>query len=112
MVLTGGQIHDSEPFFDLFDDVKLFGNTLLADKAYFSESIHYYLEESGEQICIPYKVNLKVKHAFDAELYKRRNLVERFFQLIKNYRHITTRYDKFAVCFLNFVLLVSAAIHF
>ena len=45
VVLIGGQIHDSEPVFDLFDDVELVGKTLLADKAYSSESIRNYLEE-------------------------------------------------------------------
>ncbi|MBQ6297010.1 MAG: transposase [Selenomonadaceae bacterium] len=40
------------------------------------------------------------------------NIVERFFQRIKNYRHIANRYDKLALCFLNFVLLASSRIHF
>ena len=38
--------------------------------------------------------------------------IERFFQRIKNYRHIAIRYDKLAVCFKNFVLLAAFAIHF
>ena len=63
-------------------------------------------------MCIPDKANFRIKHDFDAELYKGRNIVERFFQRIKNYRHIATRYDKLAVCFLNFVLLATCAIHF
>ena len=112
VVLTGGQIHDSKAALALLSGVELGGKTILADKAYSSESIRNYLDKRGVQICIPDKVNFKVKHAFDAELYKRRNLVERFFQLIKNYRHIATRYDKLAFCFLNFVLLASASIHF
>ncbi|MBQ6297904.1 MAG: transposase [Selenomonadaceae bacterium] len=40
------------------------------------------------------------------------NIVERFFQRIKIYRHIATRYDKLALCFENFVLLASSRIHF
>ena len=63
-------------------------------------------------VCIPDKVNFKVKHDFDAELYKQRNLVERFFQRIKNYRHVAFRFDKSADCFLNFVLLAFFVIHF
>ena len=61
--------------------------------------------------CIPDKANFKAKHSFDSELYKQRNLVERFFQRIKNYRHLATRYDKLSFCFLNFVLLASSVIH-
>ena len=47
---------------------------------------------------------------FDKELYKSRNIIERFFQRIKNYRHVTTRYDKLSVCFLNFVFLAAVMI--
>ena len=39
------------------------------------------------------------------------DLVERFFQRIKNYRHIAFRFDKLMSCFLNFVLLAYASIH-
>ena len=48
------------------------------------------------------KLNSKAKHYFDAELYKQRDIVESFFQRIKNYRHIATRYDRLATCFENF----------
>ena len=89
MVLTAGQVHDSEKSIELFDSVKIMGKKILADKA-----------------------NFTVKHDFDPELYKQRNIVERFFQRIKNYRHLATRYDKLATCFENFVLLAAAVIHF
>ena len=110
--LTGGHIHDSEPALDLFAEIELNGKKVLADKAYSCDKIRDYLEGHGAQICIPDKANFKVKHAFDAEVYKRRNLIERFFQRIKNYRHVAFRFDKLAVCFLNFVLLASFFIHF
>ena len=112
MVLTGGQVHDSEKAIALLAPVNLAGKKVLADKAFASKPIRDYIERRGALVCIPDKVNSKVKHDFDAELYKQRNLVERFFQRIKNYRHIATRYDKLATCFENFVLLAAAAIHF
>ena len=112
VILTGGQIHDSEPALALFADIDLSGKSVLADRAYCGQSIRDYLEKHSAKICIPDKVNFRIKHNFDAELYKRRNLVERFFQRIKNCRHIATRYDKLAVCFKNFVLLAAFAIHF
>lgn len=110
--LTGGNVHDSEPAIALFEGVDLGGKTVLADKAYSCDKIRYYLQERGAHVCIPDKSNFKVKHNFDADLYKQRNLVERFFQRIKNFRHVAFRFDKLAVCFLNFVLLASFAIHF
>lgn len=110
--LSGGHIHDSEPAIELLKGVALKGKKVLADKAYSCDKIRDYLEEHGAQICIPDKANFKMKHAFDVDLYKRRNLVERFFQRIKNFRHVAFRFDKLAVCFLNFVLLASVVIHF
>ena len=110
--LTGGNVHDAEPAIALFEGVDLGGKTVLADKAYSCDKIRDYLHERGAHVCIPDKSNFKVKHNFDADLYKQRNLVERFFQRIKNFRHVAFRFDKLAVCFLNFVLLASFAIHF
>ena len=111
VILTGGQIHDSEPAIELFKSVALNGKTILADKAYSCEQIRVFIAEHGAVACIPDKANFKIKHTFDSELYKKRNLVERFFQRIKNYRHISTRYDKVALCFENFVLLATSVIH-
>lgn len=111
VVLTGGQVHDSEKAIALFEGIKLADKKVLGDKAFGSEQIRSYLARHGAIICIPDKVNAKVKHDFDSELYKNRNIVERFFQRLKNYRHIATRYDKLTDCFLNFVLFASAVIH-
>ena len=112
VILTGGQIHDSEPALALLNGIKLKGKTILADKAYSSEQIRFFIAEHGAFACIPDKANFKIKHDFDSQLYKQRNIVERFFQRIKNYRHISTRYDKLALCFFNFVLLAASVIHF
>ena len=112
VVLTGGNIHDSEAVGALLNGIKLKGKTILADKAYSCEQIRIFLAEQGGVACIPDKANFKIKHDFDSELYKQRNIVERFFQRMKNYRHISTRYDKLAFCFEKFVLLAACVIHF
>lgn len=104
VILTGGQINDSELSLDLFERSDLEGKTILADRAYYCQLILDYLEKREAKVCIPDKVNFKIKHDFDADRYKQRNLVERFFQRIKNYRHVAFRFDKLAFCFLNFVL--------
>ena len=112
VVLTGGQVHDSEAVDALLKGIKLKGKTILADKAYSCEQIRVFIAEHGTVACIPDKANFRIKHDFDSELYKQRNIVERFFQRIKNYRHVATRFDKLALCFENFVLLASCVIHF
>ena len=112
VILSGGQVNDNEKAIELFEGVNLNGKTILADKAYSCAQIRSYVEENGGLVCIPDRTNFRVKHNFDAELYKQRNIVERFFQRIKNYRRIATRYDKLALSFLNFVLLACVVIHF
>ena len=111
VILTGGQVHDSEPALALLSGIELGGKKILADKAYSCSQIRVFLSEHGAFACIPDKANFKIKHDFDSELYKQRNIVERFFQRIKNYRHVATRFDKLALCFENFVLLASSVIH-
>ena len=68
VVLTGGHIHDSQPALALIEGIKLKGKKILADKAFGSENIRDYLARHGAIICIPDKINARVKHDFDKEL--------------------------------------------
>ena len=110
LLLTGGQIHDSQCAVELLSKIKLENKTVLGDKAFCSARIRDFIQEQGGTVCIPDKNNSLAKHEFDRDLYKARNVVERFFLRIKNRRHIATRYDKLAVCFLNFVILSALLI--
>lgn len=111
VVLTGGQIHDSECAITLLSTVNLVGKTVLADKAFNSEKIRVFIQEQGAIVCVPDKSNAVIKHDFDEELYKQRNIVERFFQRIKEFRHIAIRFDKLDICFLNFIFLSAFIRH-
>lgn len=79
LLLTGGNIHDSECATELLSKVNLEGKTVLGDKAFCSERIRDFIQTQKAQVCIPDKVNSVVRHNFDCELYKARNVVERFF---------------------------------
>ena len=105
LLLTGGQIHDSQCATELLSKINLEGKTVLGDKAFCSAHIRDFIQGQGGIVCIPDKANSRTLHDFDRELYKARNVVERFFLRIKTRRRIATRYDKLAVCFLNFVIL-------
>jgi transposase len=59
----------------------------------------------GVKTCIPGRANRKRTVPFSAKLYRRRHRVENFFQRIKRYRRVSTRYDKRAETFLGFVCL-------
>ena len=82
---------------------------------YPTAKIRDYLDKQGVLVCIPDKVNAKVKHNFDKELYKKRNVVERFFCRLKDYLRITIRLDKLSSSFNSFVcfaiFLLTQRIH-
>ena len=107
LLLSGGHIHDSECAIALLGKVNISGKTVLADKAFCSQQIRDFIHNQDATVCIPDKINAVIKHDFDSQLYKSRNIVERFFLRIKTRRRIATRFDKLSLCFLNFVLLAS-----
>ena len=75
LLLTGGQIHDSECAIELLSKVNLNSKTILGDKAFCSARIREFIREQGGTVCIPDKTNSRTLHEFDRELYKARNVV-------------------------------------
>ena len=76
----------------------------------YGNAIRDLIEAQGAVPNIPAKSNRKWKPCFSKTLYRERNLIERFFNKIKHFRAIATRYDKLAINFLAAVQLVSAII--
>ncbi len=83
---------------------------LIGDKPYDADPLIETLNERAIIPVIPPKANRKVKRDCDFALYCERNLVERFFNKIKHYRAIATRYDKLDQNFIAAVQLVAAII--
>jgi transposase len=108
LILTPGQAHDltcAEHLIDNADPAALIG-----DKAYDADPLIDTLTRRGITPVIPPKANRKTPRACDFALYRERNLVERFFNKLKHFRAIATRYDKLAKIFLAGVQLASAMI--
>ena len=82
----------------------------IADKGYDANHLHYSIVEMGAEVVIPPKRNRKVQHHYDADLYKERNIIERFFNKLKQFRRVATRYDKLLANFMGFVKLAAIAI--
>ena len=59
---------------------------------------------------IPSKSTRRHPAAFDRDLYKQRNLIERMFNKLKNWRRVATRYDRLACNYLAAIALVSCVI--
>ena len=106
--LTPGQAHDITQAVPLLDQVEPVA--FLADKGYDSDALVATLKERGITPVIPSKANRKAPRQTDFALYRERNLVERFFCKIKQYRAISTRYDKLATTFIAAVALVCVLI--
>ena len=102
--LTPGQAADITQAVPLLDQVE--PDALLADKGYDSDALIETLEERGITPVIPPKANRRQPRKTDFALYRERNLVERFFNRLKQYRALATRYDKLANTFLAAVALV------
>ena len=92
--LTGGQVHDITQAETLAAQVA--PETMLADKGYDADSFIESLTLRAIKPVIPPKSNRKIKRDCDFALYAERNLVERFFNTIKHFRGIATRYEKTA----------------
>ncbi len=80
---------------------------LLADKGYDADAIREEIEAAGVEAVIPAKSNRRVPIAHDREKYRWRNLVERLFSKLKNWRRVATRYDKTRESYLGFVAIAS-----
>ena len=104
--LTGGQAHDITQAEVLAAQTT--PEALIADKAYDAGSFIESLEVRAIKPVVPPKSNRKTPRNSDFALYAERNLIERFFNTIKHFRGIATRYEKTARNFLAGIHLVCA----
>ncbi len=107
--LTEGQAHDGKSAADMLEALTE-GQILLADRAYDSDALRQSLAERGAWANIKPMPNRKNIPAFSSFLYRYRNLVERFFNKLKHFRAVATRYDKNPDNYLAGVNLASAKI--
>ena len=107
--LTEGQAHDGRSAANMLGDLRP-GQILLADRAYDSDALRDRLAQQGAWANVkpmPNRVNIP---AFSPFLYRYRNLVERFFNKIKHFRAIATRFEKHDANYLAIVKLAAAKI--
>ena len=109
-LLSAGNDNDCVHAVELLENVELCGSNVLADRAYGARSIREYISEHGANYVIPPQSNVSNPWPVDWYLYKERHLIECFFQKIKWFRRIATRYDKLDASFLAFVYLAAIAI--
>jgi len=106
LALTAGEAHDNRLAGKLLSRLKS-GSMLLADRGYDADWIRGLVAEKGAWANIPPRRNRNEPICFSPYLYRARNLIERFFNKIKQCRRVATRYDKLAANYLAFIHLAS-----
>ena len=107
--LTEGQAHDGRSAADMLEAIGT-GQILLADRAYDSDATRDELAERGAWANIKPLARRTTVPAFSSFLYRFRNLVERFFNKLKHFRAVATRFDKHDANYLALVKLAAARI--
>ena len=80
---------------------------LLADKAYDADSLRNWLKRARIKAVIPSTAARRTPYPLDRKAYRRRNVIERMFCKLKNWRRIATRYDRLAQNYLSALALAA-----
>ncbi len=109
LAISEGQSHDINASSSLLGHLKP-KQIVLADKAYDAAWLRNYIQDQGAAPNIPNKAGKTWNSCLSKSLYKQRNLVKCFFNKIKFFRRIATRYDKLGSCYLPMVKLAAIRI--
>lgn len=105
-LITPGNSHDLVAARELLATIRL-PRRLLADRAYDAKSLRDWLAERRVKAVIPPNPTRKHPYSYDPTAYRLRNLIERMFCRLKDFRRIATRYDKRADIYLSAILLAA-----
>ena len=83
---------------------------LIADKGYDSAALREWLMARGTEPVIPPRKNRKIQYKYDKVLYKQRNIIERTFGRIKDFRRIAIRFDRNIINFMAAICIAAAVI--
>ena len=106
MELSAGQANDA-PMAQLLLNDLLPGTDVIADKAYDADWIRELIEDQDCQPHIPPRCHRYDGITYSRRLYKQRNLIERCFNKLKQFRHIATRYARNPLNYLAMVKIAS-----
>lgn len=109
-ILTGGQASDVGQAVNLLELTPAGAEALLGDKGYDSDAFVQAIEERNMQAVIPPRSNRITPRKCDWFVYKERHLIECFFNKIKHYRRVFSRFEKLARNYMGFIRFVSALI--
>lgn len=106
--LTGGNIADIDQAATLLEGHC--AEYVLADKGYDANALIELVRDQGVVPVIPPRSNRLEQRSYDRHVYKDCNLIERFFNRIKQFRQIATRHEKLARNFNSMLAIVCTFI--
>lgn len=111
IALTAGQRHDSVPARAMLARLPA-DLRVIADAAYDSKQLREWLADRGSRVIIRNRRSRKQPYPFDPATYRRRNIVERTFCRLKDFRRLATRYDRLDATFLATICIAAAVAYF
>ncbi len=109
LLITAGQASDKATFPDLLAGLPT-TSIVVADRGYDNRAFLDLVAAKGGTAHIPTQSRVKLQRSVDPAIYRRRNLIERYFCNLKQFRRIATRFEKLARNFLAAVALASIRI--
>ena len=109
LLISPGNDHDVARAEALLEGLES-GAIVIADKGYDADRVRCCIRDQGAIPNIPNRSNRKRKFRWKKAFYRQRNHVERFFNKLKQFRRIATRYDKLGATFLAFIQLAAIRI--
>ena len=108
-IITAGQVSDYTGAATLLDDLPA-ADWLLADRGYDADWFREALINKGTKPCIPGRKSRKKTIKYDKRRYKRRNRIERMFGKLKDWRRVSTRYDRCPNVFMSAIALAATVL--
>lgn len=110
-MLSAGNINDMSMAGTLIEAAAGRFDRLIADRGYDSNAIRAAIAAQGAQVVIPSTTSRRAPIPYDRDAYKARNLVERLWCRLKDWRRVATRYDKLAANYLSGAIIAATLIY-
>ncbi len=111
LLLTEGQFRDCKAAFALLEHLPS-GSTLIADTTYDSHRLRHALRARKVRPCLPLRKSQWDDGSFHPRLYRQRNVIDRFFGQLKDFRRIAMRHDRCPISFFNAITIAAIVIAF
>jgi transposase len=109
LLISPGEVHDIICAEKLLDGLER-GAVVVGDKGYDADRVRAQIRAQGAIPNIPNRSHRRRKSRWKKAIYRERNHVERFFNKLKQFRRIATRYDKLGATFFAFIQLAAVRI--